>query len=138
MTNWGYDGPGADIATVIVDLDDGGGYDWSEVKVWQRHIDGRLFMAADSGCSCNSLLSDVNGWDDLTPVNSSQQVLKAVDGIFRYSGQRLASSEVIDALRLVENALNQRWVVASETQAPATSMSGEPSIILDVSHPEWT
>lgn len=33
---------------------DARGYDWSVLGVWSRNLDGTLWWASDSGCSCHS------------------------------------------------------------------------------------
>jgi hypothetical protein len=44
--------PGQTPYVELAHFDDGGGYSWSELAVY--HHDGRLFISAQGGCSCNS------------------------------------------------------------------------------------
>ncbi|WP_062077758.1 DUF7574 domain-containing protein [Demequina globuliformis] len=80
---------------LVIEVDPGGGYDWSVFGVFVD-ASGRYFTATDAGCSCNS------PWDtadhiDFEPVaavsdaerkarewaGSSQPDLEAVDRAFR-------------------------------------------------------
>lgn len=39
--------------TEIVNMEGGGGYDWSQMKVWYSEEEARFFWLSDHGCSCN-------------------------------------------------------------------------------------
>jgi hypothetical protein len=82
---------------------DDGGYDWSQVDVWLRKSDGRLFVYVDSGCSCNGPYEDVTGWDNLVPLTSIKQFASLVDQTF-YS-DRPSSFEMMQVAAKIQTLL---------------------------------
>lgn len=42
-------------------------WSFNDLVVWQ-HVDGRIFYATDSGCSCPTPFEDYNSLEDLTEV----------------------------------------------------------------------
>lgn len=69
----GY-GPESDDKVLIADSWNGGGYDWATFALFMDAA-GRLYVASDSGCSCNS------AWDhlpDYNPVASVQEAISLV------------------------------------------------------------
>jgi hypothetical protein len=78
------------------------GYDWQLVEVWRRKLDGRLFMAAGQGCSCNGLYDEIGSWEDMIPILSFDPIRKAVDAWYSY---RPTATQVIDGMRKINKAL---------------------------------
>lgn len=53
----------------------GGGYDWDRFVILASKVDGRLFTARGSGCSCNDLYDDTYSLDG--PSGLGEPVTKA-------------------------------------------------------------
>lgn len=69
-----YYNPEAFGLTVLASGDIGGSYEFDMVVVW-RHEDGRLFVGADSGCSCPSPFEDFGSLDELIEVNGLAEIV---------------------------------------------------------------
>lgn len=77
-------------------------YSWDLVAVYRHPGTGRLFMASGSGCSCDSLLSDVSRWGDLQPLTDLKVFRAALDDVTegpQGAAKMVAVSRVAEALR---------------------------------------
>lgn len=79
-------------------------YEWAVAEVWRRKTDGRIFMAAGSGCSCYGLFYGIHDWDDMTPLNRSNGAEVFKKALDENHIEALAS-EVIAAYASVTRAL---------------------------------
>lgn len=77
-------------------------YEWNLVAVYRHPGTGKLWMASGMGCSCNSLLDDVNRWEDLRPLNSLKAFAEALEDL---GSDRPTGEEFIRALAKVKKAM---------------------------------
>ncbi len=74
-------------------------YEFDIVAVWKHGESGKIYLAADSGCSCPSPFEDFTSLEELEEIVSMQPVRDAV------KGATVAPSQVQDFLRKVEAAI---------------------------------
>ena len=91
-------------ATLILSHESLGGYEWDTVEIWERHSDGRLFLAADSGCSCNSMGDGFDSFEDMRPITNFDTVRQALDS---QSDKKLNAAGVIDLYRIVQSKIDE-------------------------------
>ena len=59
--------PGAEDWHLVTELGEGGGYDWTTMRIYYSPSARRYFWHGDSGCSCNSWadsIATIAGFDD--------------------------------------------------------------------------
>lgn len=55
---------GAEDFDEVIEVDHGGGHEWSTLKAWYSPSRRRFFWLSDSGCSCNYFGQDVDSLSD--------------------------------------------------------------------------
>lgn len=65
--------------TTVGEVERRGGYEFDTFVVWQANSDGRLWWAADSGCSCPVPFEGVSFADGLTEVHTFQELIDAIN-----------------------------------------------------------
>ena len=95
-----------------------GGYEWDEFRVL-RGLDGRLYVHAASGCSCNSF--DDESPADFTPVDGWQDAVKRLREWVREDGGWAA-----DHRRTVAQALEERLADKRPRKRIAIKDAGNP------------
>ena len=77
-------------------------WDFDLVAVWKHTETGRLYWAADSGCSCPTPFEDYTSLDKLTPLSSENY-----DELKRYVASCTSSGKRAAFLRKVRTALKK-------------------------------
>ena len=81
--------------TFVAEVDDkDASYSFNKMVVWRRDSDGKLFWAADSGCSCPSPFEGYNAVEDLSPLPEKAE--EFIDSLTRhesYSCEGLVNAE---------------------------------------------
>jgi hypothetical protein len=86
-----------------------GGYEWTQLDIWQRDEDGRLFAYSGSGCSCNSPYDYVKNLEDLQPITNLNQLRSTLDRQYLMS-----AVDAVEVVRCVAYALTDGGEIRAE------------------------
>lgn len=92
-----YTIPGTDDFQSVASFSDGGGYDWTDWVCWYSPSKRRYFIAAGSGCSCDSLSTDIHTLGDFESVASKEA---AKESLRQFIDERYGYRELRDRPRL--------------------------------------
>lgn len=83
-----------------------GGYSWGIACVWRDKATGRLYGAADGGCSCYGPFEDTySGLGDLVEVTHERDAAALLDGVSGEDEPEPSTTERQDFVRAVQVAL---------------------------------
>lgn len=104
---WWRDKPFENLDWVeVVDIDMGGGYDWSEFHAWYSPSTRQYYWGSGSGCSCDSFGDDFNKVGDFSNGPDRASVMKAITD-WGTAYDRMTATQLVDATRKV-NAFDPR------------------------------
>lgn len=79
-----YYSPEASSLSIVAEIDTAGSYEFDMVVVW-RDAEGKLWAAADSGCSCPTPFDEISYPDGMQPVSRWEDVEPLVDRATEYN-----------------------------------------------------
>lgn len=113
LFDWAWDksklAEAADWVTVV-EIGDGGSYDWTDFYSWYSPSERRYFWGSGSGCSCNSFTDDYSSVADFE--NGDRAALMA--GIRRFAEEyeyAVRPTDLVDALTRA-NSFDPRTIKA--------------------------
>ena len=68
-----YNNPEHFGLVILKEYDVGGSYEFDKFVFWKRLLDGQVFYAEDSGCSCPSPFENLNGFEGLIPLGDGER-----------------------------------------------------------------
>jgi len=88
----------------IARLDPNLGYEWTTVEVYRHPENGGVYVAAASGCSCNTMADDIRSWESMRRITRMQEFLDACDATLY--AEKPKPSEVFEEAAKVQRALD--------------------------------
>ena len=88
--------PGTEDWYLVAEVDDGGGYEWTTLRVYYSPSARRYFWHGDNGCSCNRWTDDVESAEDFGN-GSRVDALNALRRFAEYYSYSISGSGALDA-----------------------------------------
>lgn len=99
MTCEFYYDPSSIGLTEVAEIDAGDGYDFNKVTLW-RDTEGKLWAAADSGCSCPTPYENHKWPTDFTEIREERDIRPLIDQMYGCS-----PGELFDFVAAVRSAI---------------------------------